>query len=132
MIRLATTGFLLLASALLTAPAEASPDPGLLDEITIRVIGDENPEIEVNDLALPPAHSSAGDNSPGPASENADERATRASGNAADRAMESAAEKAARAAENAAEAAENAAEAREKASEAADKGKGKGKNKIRD
>lgn len=132
MIRLLATGSLLLASALLSVPAGASSDESLLDEITIRVIGDEMPAIEVNDLAMPPINNGAAENNPGPASENADQRAAQGADNAADKAVETATEKAARAAENAASAAENAAEAREKASEAAEKGKGKGRNKAQD
>ena len=122
MIRGISIASLLLAGALLNAPASASSDEELLDEITIRMIDDETPSIEVNELAMPPLQGQAGDNNRGPTSENADERATQGAENAADKARDITAEKAEKAAEN-------AAEARQKANEAAEKGKGKGKNR---
>lgn len=129
MIRGISIASLLLAGALLSAPASAASDEELLDEITIRMIDDETPSIEVNELAMPPLQGQAGDNNRGPASENADQRAAQGAENAAGKARDITAEKAEKAAENAARAAENAAEAREKANEAAEKGKGKGKDK---
>ena len=121
MIRGISIACLLLAGALLSAPASASSDEELLDEITIRMIDDETPSIEVNDLAMPPVQSHAGENNPGAVSEHADERASQGAENAADKARNINAEKAEKAAENAAKAAENAAEARQKAIEAAEK-----------
>ena len=139
--RYSVNALFLFAGIILWAPASVA-DEVLLDEITIRVIDDENTTIEVNDIALPPA-GPANNKRRGPASENADERASQGAANAADKAkekMSKAAEKAAKAAENAANAAESAAEAaesaaestaiaREKANEASEKGKGKGRNK---
>ena len=139
--RYSVNALFLFAGIILWAPASVA-DEVLLDEITIRVIDDENTTIEVNDIALPPA-GPASNKRRGPSSENADERASQGAGNAADKAkekMSKAAEKAAKAAENAANAAESAAEAaesaaestaiaREKANEASEKGKGKGRNK---
>lgn len=132
--RYCVNALFLFASMILWAPASVA-DEVLLDEITIRVIDDENTTIEVNDIALPPAGPGSNKRR-GPASENADERASQGAGNAADKAkekMSKAAENAANAAESAAEAAESAAEgaalAREKANEAVEKSKGKGRNK---
>ena len=107
---------------LLSAPAYAA-DEVLLDEITIRVIENEDTPIDVNDIILPPGRGKSGDQRQAP-SEDADERAPAGAGKAADKAWDKSAEKAA---EGASRAAENAAAARERASEAADKGKGKGK-----
>lgn len=115
----------------LSAPIYAA-DELLLDEITIRVIENEDSPIDVNDIALPPS----GNKPRGPSSQKADEGVSQGNGNGANNASENAsgnsahaAENAANAAENAANAAENAAEAREKAKEAAENGKGKGRGR---
>ncbi len=147
--RVPVVSVILFAATLLAAPVHAAGEPRL-DEITIRIIDDEDTPIDINDIALPPANGKRR----GPASENADERAFQGSGNAleasekAAQAASGAAMRAAQAREQAAEAGANngdkaleaaesaseaafdaamrAAQAREKAAEAAETGKNRG------
>lgn len=91
---------LLSISLFFTSPVMGAPDEDILDEITIRVIENENMSINVTDIALPNIAGEHGVDLPD-AANNANERAALASENAAE-AAEKASENAAQAAENAA------------------------------
>jgi hypothetical protein len=100
--------------ALSSAPALGSPGDEVLDEITIRMLGNDNLPDSVTDIALP--------NIGGQREVKLPDNANEAAGLGADNAV-NAADNAADAAENAAEAAQAAAEnAREHAADAAEKG----------
>ncbi len=98
-------------AALSSSPALGAPGEDVLDEITIRVLSDDNLPDSVTDIALP----NIGGGHEIELPDNANEAARSRGNNAADAAAE--------AAENAAEAAQNAANnAREHAADAAEKG----------
>ncbi len=102
-------------AALSSSPALGAPGEDVLDEITIRVLSDDNLPDSVTDIALPNIGGGREIELP----DNANEAARSRGNNAADGAADAAAE----AAENAAEAAQNAANnAREHAADAAEKG----------
>lgn len=123
--------------ALGSAPALGAEGDEALDEITIRVLSNDQLPDSVTDIALPEVGAKREVELP----DNANEAARSSSNNAADKAADKAskaadkaakaADKAANAADNAATAAENAAEAaqnaannaREHAADAAEKGK---------
>jgi hypothetical protein len=104
--------------ALSSAPAMGAPGDEVLDEITIRVLSNDNLPDSVTDIALPDIGGEHEVELP----DNANEAAGQRANNAAD-AANNAADAAAEAADNAAEAAQDAADnAREHAADAAEKG----------
>jgi hypothetical protein len=104
--------------ALSSTPALGSPGDEVLDEITIRVLGNDNLPDNVSDIALP----SIGEQQEVELPDNANEAARQRANNAAN-AANNASDAAAEAADNAAEAARDAANnAREHAADAAEKG----------
>ncbi len=118
--------------ALSSAPALGAPGDEILDEITIRVLGNDDLPDSVSDIELPSIDAQQEVELPGNANEAArlrGNKASKAAENAAEaadnatNAADNAAGTAAEAAENAAEAARNAANnAREHAADAAEKG----------
>ena len=104
--------------ALSSAPALGAPGDEVLDEITIRVLGNDDLPDSVSDIALP----SIGEQQEVELPDNANEAARQRANNAAN-AANNASDAAAEASDNAAEAAQNAANnAREHAADAAEKG----------
>jgi hypothetical protein len=104
--------------ALGSSSALGSPDDEVLDEITIRVLSNDNMPDSVTDISLPNIAGEHEVDLP----DNANE-AARSRGNSAANASDNAASAAGEAAENAAEAAQDASDnAREHAADAAEKG----------
>ena len=103
------------AIALISPPVIGAANDEILDEITIRVIENEDISIDVTDIVLP-KRDDRGANRP-EAAENASEHAAEASKNASERAAGASANASERAAEASENASEHAAEASENASE---------------